>query len=30
MRITSPDWLCGTPHVLGAVARLARARERLE
>jgi iron complex transport system substrate-binding protein len=30
MRITSPDWLCGTPHVLGAVARLARAREQLE
>lgn len=30
MRITSPDWICGTPHVLGAVERLTRAREALE
>lgn len=30
LRITSPDWICGTPHVLGAVATVARAREALE
>ncbi|MET4102153.1 iron complex transport system substrate-binding protein [Roseovarius sp. MBR-78] len=30
LRITSPDWICGTPHVLGAVETLVRAREGLE
>jgi iron complex transport system substrate-binding protein len=30
LRITSPDWICGTPHVLGAVETLATAREGLE
>jgi len=30
LRITSPDWLCGTPHVLDAVETLVRAREGLE
>ena len=30
LRITSPDWICGTPHVLGAVETLADAREDLE
>jgi iron complex transport system substrate-binding protein len=30
LRITSPDWICGTPHVLGAVETLTRAREELE
>ena len=30
LRITSPDWICGTPHVLGAVATLAAAREALQ
>ena len=29
LRITSPDWICGTPHVLGAVARVAEARRAL-
>jgi iron complex transport system substrate-binding protein len=29
LRITSPDWICGTPHVLGAVARVAAARRAL-
>lgn len=27
LRITSPDWICGTPHVLGAVKTLVDARE---
>lgn len=30
LRITSPDWICGTPHVLGAVETLVDAREALE
>ena len=30
LRITSPDWICGTPHVLGAVGTVAAAREALE
>ena len=30
LRITSPDWICGTPHVLGAVETLVNAREALE
>jgi len=30
MRITSPDWICGTPHVLDAVETLVTAREGLE
>jgi len=30
LRITSPDWICGTPHVLDAVATLTDAREALE
>lgn len=30
LRITSPDWICGTPHVLGAVETLVGAREALE
>jgi iron complex transport system substrate-binding protein len=30
LRITSPDWICGTPHVLGAVETLTTAREALE
>jgi len=27
LRITSPDWLCGTPHVLDAAARLVTTRQ---
>jgi iron complex transport system substrate-binding protein len=30
LRITSPDWICGTPHVLDAVETLVTAREVLE
>ncbi|MFB9148371.1 ABC transporter substrate-binding protein [Roseovarius ramblicola] len=30
LRITSPDWICGTPHVLDAVQTLTTAREGLE
>jgi len=30
LRITSPDWLCGTPHILDAVETLVTAREALE
>jgi len=29
LRITSPDWICGTPHLLGAVERLVEARHSL-
>lgn len=29
LRITSPDWICGTPHVLNAVERLTEARRAL-
>lgn len=29
LRIASPDWICGTPHLLGAVERLVEARQSL-